>query len=51
MDNVQVNCDVCECAHNEGCNNCSLSSIHITHTADQNAVSTPHFCKSFEKKQ
>lgn len=51
MDNRGVKCDVCECLHNTQCNGCTLDKIEITHqkTGD-NAVNTPHFCKSFIKK-
>ena len=51
MTNNGVKCDVCECVHNCECNQCSLQTIEVTHqTGEQNAVSTPHFCKSYQKK-
>lgn len=51
--NCKVKCNVCECVHN-ACNEngCNLSCIEITHekTGDD-VVATPHFCKSYCKKQ
>ena len=46
-----VKCNVCECAHNGGCNCCTLERIEITHEkTGENAISVPHFCKSFKQK-
>lgn len=46
-----VKCNVCECMHNDSCNSCMLDTIEITHEqTGVNAMSTPHFCKSFCKK-
>ena len=51
MENTGVNCTVCECVHNVSCAKCDLSKIDVTNEATGvNAVSTPHFCKSFQKK-
>lgn len=51
MNNTGVNCNVCECKHNTECCKCSLPVIEVTHNAAQmQAVETPHFCKSYEKK-
>lgn len=50
MTNTGVKCDVCECVHNCECNQCALQTIEVTHQTDQNAVATPHFCKSYQKK-
>lgn len=51
MENSGVSCNVCECAHNVGCNKCDLSKIEITHEKTTDAgVSNPHFCKSYQQK-
>lgn len=51
MNNSGVKCDVNECAYNVECSKCSLATIEVTHQAQaQNAVATPHFCKSYQKK-
>lgn len=51
MDNSGVACNVCECKHNEESCKCNLSKIQITHEkTGADAIATPHFCKSFEKK-
>lgn len=51
MENAGVKCDVCECVHYCDCCRCGLSSIEVTHQkTSTDAVATPHFCKSFEKK-
>ena len=51
MSNCNVKCNVCECKHNDcGCN-CCLGCIEISHeNTGADAVATPHFCKSYEKK-
>lgn len=48
---TNIKCNVGECMHNEGCTDCSLSTIEITNEqTGMNAMETPHFCKSFEEK-
>ena len=50
--NCKVKCTVCECTHNDCQENCMLSSIEISHEkTGADAISTPHYCKSFCKKQ
>lgn len=51
MDNEGVKCNVCECAHNLEHEKCDLAKIEVTHEKTAaDAVNTPHFCKSYEKK-
>ncbi|MBO5926563.1 MAG: DUF1540 domain-containing protein [Clostridia bacterium] len=46
-----VKCTVCECTHNDMCNNCTLNAIEISHEkTGADAISTPHYCKSFCKR-
>lgn len=51
MANQGVNCNVCECMHNEMGNKCKLLCIEVTHEkTGADAVATPHFCKSYTMK-
>ncbi len=52
MANQGVNCNVSECAHYVTGSKCQLSTIEVTNeqTGAANALSTPHFCKSFTRK-
>lgn len=52
MENQGVICDVCACTHHAGHDKCALSQITVTENCRSctQAVSTPHFCKSFEEK-
>ena len=51
MENPGVKCNVCECAYNVKSEKCSLTSINVTNEkTGSDCVSTPHFCKSFQKK-
>ncbi|MBQ5754787.1 MAG: DUF1540 domain-containing protein [Oscillospiraceae bacterium] len=51
MENVGVKCDVQECVHNIACRKCDLSTIEVTNQkTGANAVSVPHFCKSYQGK-
>ncbi len=51
MSNTGVTCNVCECAHNQAGDKCSLASINVTHEkTGADAVATPHFCKSYCEK-
>ncbi len=50
MENKGVCCDVCECVHNCCSNKCNLETIQVTKQSADKAMSTPHFCKSFEQK-
>ena len=52
MENTGVKCDVTECLYNCCQNKCSLEKIEVTHMkTSADSMSTPHFCKSYEKKQ
>lgn len=51
MENTGVCCNVCECAHHCGSDQCDLTKIEVTNeTTSQNAVAVPHFCKSYTQK-
>lgn len=51
MENSGVSCNVTECTHNVSSCKCDLSKIEVTHEkTGADAVATPHFCKSYEKK-
>ena len=51
FENCRVKCNVCECAHNNNCNCCTLNEIEITHEKTAGNVGfTPHFCKSFRER-
>lgn len=51
MENTGVNCNVCECTHNVSGAKCNLSKIDVVNDkTGANAIATPHFCKSFDKK-
>lgn len=50
MENKGVTCDVCECVHNMGSCKCDVPEIKVTKETAQDAVETPHFCKTFEAK-
>ena len=50
MENIGVNCDVCECVHNCSTNKCNLAKIEVTKQSTEKAMTTPHFCKSFQQK-
>lgn len=51
MENSGVYCNVTECTHNVSSSKCDLAKIEITHEkTSADAVATPHFCKSYEKK-
>lgn len=45
---LRVKCTVCDCVHNDTCENCNLNCIEITdEKTSANSMQTPHFCKSF----
>lgn len=51
MENSGVKCEVCECVHNCCTNKCDLAQIEVTNKPSaSDAVDTPHFCRSFQKK-
>ncbi len=52
IENCRVKCNVCECEHNaEDCNCCNLGTIEISNEkTSSESINTPHFCKSFCKK-
>ena len=51
MENQGVRCDVSECMYNAQCSKCTLDKIEVTHQkTGENAINTPHFCKSFTEK-
>ncbi|MBS7307276.1 MAG: DUF1540 domain-containing protein [Eubacteriales bacterium] len=51
MENSGVTCNVVECAYNVGNNKCKLATIEVTHEkTSPDAMSTPHFCKSYQMK-
>lgn len=51
MKNSGVKCNVEECVHHCGVDDCSLPNIMVTHEkTGENSVSIPHFCKSYDKK-
>lgn len=51
MSNSGVKCNVCECTYNANGNICDLPCIEVTHEkTGEDAVVTPHFCKSYKKK-
>ncbi len=53
MNNQGVNCDVCDCIHHNGGNNCNLPTIEVTNQGGMsatNGVGNPHFCKNYQKK-
>lgn len=51
MENTGVSCNVNECVHNISTEKCDLVKIEVTHEkTSADAVATPHFCKSYQKK-
>ena len=49
--NNGVTCNVAECSHNVDCCKCDVAKIEVTHECvGTNAVETPHFCKSYQKR-
>lgn len=51
MNDCKVKCDVSECTHNDCEMTCCLDAIEITHEkTGADVIATPHFCKSFCKK-
>ena len=51
MENQGVRCDVSECMYNAQCSKSTLDKIEVTHQkTGENAINTPHFCKSFTDK-
>ncbi len=51
MENKGVKCTVSECEYHCGCDKCNLEKIEVTHEkTSADSMATPHFCKSYRKK-
>ena len=51
MENSGVVCNVNECIHHEQQDKCKLQTIEVTHQkTSADAISIPHFCKSYQEK-
>ncbi len=51
MENSGVKCNVMECSHHSGTNQCSLACIEVTHEkTGPDSIPNPHYCKSYTMK-